>query len=304
MGLTRSCSPAPFGAIFRSVGAVLRPSFSTILAHCPQSPGSPGADRTKNRATASYRATSARTAFAAAGFTIVAGAAAAEEYAVTDFAPAGWGTFLGEAVRSVDVVGFALVVLLIVLLGMCVDLFNHLRIGKLIPEGLLNDVQEEMSNGEYEKALEICEKSDSLVGQIFAAALSKTDYSFERMEEAMRGEAQIQGLVWRQWVRQFRMTALLGILLGVAGALIEAMRFVADLAGRSNFTLAISSSFEMRSLLYAFFFALFMGTVMALVSLLAAAAGTSKLEKILLEAERLGEELLDPFRPLPMAQEE
>lgn len=234
-----------------------------------------------------------------------AGAAlAGQDLAGADYTPDGWGAFLQEVFRAVDVVGFVLVVLLIILLGMCLDLFNHLRVNRLIPEGLLADVQEEMGNGEYEKALEICEKSNSLIGQVFAAALSKTDYSFERMETAMRGEAQIQGLIWRQWIKQFRTMSMTGLLLGFAAALVEGMRFVGDLAGRPNIGLALASSFEMRSLLYNIFIALLLGTLMSVIALAAASIASSKLEKILLESERLGEELLDPFRPLPLVPEE
>lgn len=233
----------------------------------------------------------------------LAGTAMEEQIAV-DFLPGGWSAFLSELFRSVDAIGFVLVTMLVVLLGMCLDMFYHLRIAKFIPETLLTDVQEEMTNGEYEKALELCEKSNSPIGQVFAAALSKTDYSFERMAEAMRGEVEIQGLVWRQWVGQFRVTAIAGFLMGFIGAMIEAMRFVADMIGRPNLNLALASSHEVRGIAYSFFFALMMGALLALVSLVASASASAKLEKILLEAERLGEELLDPFRPLPLLQEE
>ncbi len=236
---------------------------------------------------------------------LVAGAAsAAEEYATTTFTPAGWNALFVKVFRSVDLVGFVLLTLLVVLIGMCIDLFNHLRIGKLIPENLLTDVQEEMGNGEYEKALELCEKSNCLIGQIFAAALSKTDYSFDRMEDAMHAEVGIQGLVWRQWVGQFRIMALLGFLLGFVGCLIEMMRFIADLVGRPNVMLSLASTFEARQLAYGVFLSLVIGSLMAVIALGVYAIARSKLDKILLEAERLGEELLDPFRPLPMQQEE
>ncbi len=231
-------------------------------------------------------------------------ALAAEEYTVTDFAPGGWGTLFTEVFRSVDFIGLALVTLFVILLGMCIDMFNHLRIGKLIPESLLADVQEDMANGEYEKCLEVCEKSSSLIGQIFSAALAKSDYSFDRMEEALRGEVKIQGLVWRQWVGQFRIIAIAGFLLGFIGALIEGMRFISDMVGRPNVALALASSFEARQMAYSILFSLAMGALMALTALVAYTIASAKLEKILLEAERLGGELLDPFRPLPITQEE
>lgn len=235
------------------------------------------------------------------GFAAAGEAAAA---VAAEFAPVRWGAFLGEAARSIDAVGFALVVVLIVLVAMAIDLFLHLRIAKLIPENLLNDVQAEMENGEYEKALEACRKSDSVASSIFASALSKTDYSFDRMEDSMRGEAAIQGHIWRQWVGQFRTTAFAGLLLGAGGFLVEAMRFVADLSGRPDVGLALASAAETRALAYCGLFSLFVGVVMALLSLAVHTVASARLEKALLEAERLGEELLDPFRPLPAAQEE
>ncbi len=241
----------------------------------------------------------------AAAFLCLAGCAGGGEGASAAASPSGWGLFLTEVVRSVDVVGFVLLALLVVLLGMVIDIFAHLRIGRLIPENLLADVQAEMTNGEYEKALELGDKSDCLIGQIFAAALSKMDYTFERMEDAMRGEVAIQGLVMRQWVAQFRLTAIAGMLLGGAGAALEAMRLVFDLGRRPpGLAAALADSFETRALVYAFLFSILMGTVMALLSLVVSLVASSRLEKILLEAERLGEELLDPFRPLPRNGEE
>lgn len=231
-------------------------------------------------------------------------AGAAESYDAVPLSSGNWGVFLREVFRSVDSVGFALLVLLLVLLAMCLDLFNQLRVGKLIPENLLGDVQEEMSNGEYEKAMELCGKSDSLVGQVFAAALSKTDYSFDRMEEAMRGEVKIQGLVWRQWAGQFRSCAAGGFLIGLIASTIQAMRFIADMTGRPNMALALASSFEVRALAYNILIAFGLGCVMSLSALFAYSLAKAKIEKLLLEVERLGEELLDPFRPLPLGQEE
>jgi hypothetical protein len=61
---------------------------------------------------------------------------------------------------------------------------------------------------------------------------------------------------------------------------------------------------EVRALAHAFLFALLLGLLMALASLVASILASTRLEKILLEAERLGEDLLDPFRPLPQTEEE
>lgn len=236
--------------------------------------------------------------------TATGAAGAGELFEAEGLASPGWHEFLNELVRSIDVIGFVMIIFFIVLLGMCIDLFAHLRVAKLIPESLLNDVQEEMTNGEYEKALEVSQKSDSLTGEVFVAALGKTDFSFDRMSESMRAEVRIQGLAWRQWVDKFRTIAVIALLLGIAGFLLETMRFIAEMAGRPSLELALASSFELRALAYGALFSLFLGAVMAVISLMVTTYASSKLEKILLESERLGEELLDPFRPLPLSQEE
>lgn len=230
--------------------------------------------------------------------------AADAQYAGADFTPYGWGMLFSELFRSLHTVAFVLATLTVVLIGMGADLFSHLRLGRLIPEDLLAEVQEEMANGEYEKALELSEKSNCLIGQIFAAALSKTDYSYERMESALRGEADIQALIWRQWVGQFRILALVGPLAGLMGAAINAMRLVSDLTGRPDFGLAVASSFEIRSWLYNICAAIILGLGMSVIALVVYGLASSKLEKVLVEARRLGEELLDPFRPLPIPSAE
>lgn len=230
---------------------------------------------------------------------IAAGSAFSADFAFAEMNSGSWSVMLSEFARSIDTTCFISLVILVVTAGLAVDALLHIRVAKLIPDDILGMVQEEMANGEYEKARDVCSKSDSLAGQVFAAALSKTDYSFERMEGAMKAEAQILGLIWRQWIGQFKLLALLGIAAGVIGALLNAMRLVADLPGRPNLALAFASSFEMRSLLYCIFGALLIGAVTAIVAMAVHYFCRSKLERILLEADRLGEELLDPFRPLP-----
>lgn len=234
------------------------------------------------------------------GLILAGTSVAAAELGIVEFGTRSWSTMFAELARAIDLGGFIALIILVITIGLTIDALYHVRIAKLIPDDLLATVQEEMANGEYEKALEVCLKSDSLAAHVFAAALAKTDFSFERMEEAMRGEAEILGLIWRQWVGQFKLLAFLGVASGVIGALLNILRLVSDLPGRPNLGLAFASSFEMRSLLYCIFGSLLIGVLSATISLLAHHFCRSKLERILLEVKRLGEELLDPFRPLPM----
>ncbi|MDR0361321.1 MAG: hypothetical protein LBJ46_01320 [Planctomycetota bacterium] len=228
----------------------------------------------------------------------VARAADYVEYSYQD-----WGAYFSELLRSVDVACFVLLTILVVAVGMAIDVFYGVRISKMIPESFLLEVQEEMTAGEYEKALEICRESDCLAGQVFAAALAKSDFSFDRMQNAMRAEAAVLGMVWRQLVGQLRLTALAGGIVGILGALANLLRLVSHLQGRPNVGMALAASFEMRSLLYGLFGSLFLGALIVGVSLFGYYIAKAKLERILLECDRLGEAILDPFRPLPVMEE-
>ena len=232
------------------------------------------------------------------------GGAVAAADAPGDFPSRAWNSFAAELMHSIGAAGFILLTLLVVTAGLAVDAFLRIRISRLVPERLLAEVQEDMANGEYEKAQQVCLESDSLIGQIFAAALAKSDHSFDRMAGAMRIEADILGLVWRQWIGQFRLIAVFSLGLGAIGALFGVLRLIAELPGRPSLGLAFASSFEMRQLLYGVFGSLALGIMTSGASLGVSFYLRGKLDRIMLESLRLGEELLDPFRPLPAAGEE
>ncbi len=235
---------------------------------------------------------------------LVGPAAQAGEFGIINLTSRGWTAVFSELLRSVDIGTFVVLVIFVVTIGLAIDAFYHIRFAKMLPEELLAAVQDEMANGEYERALEACLKSDSVAGNIFAAALSKTDHSFERMEDAMHGETEIMGLIWRQWVAQFKLLALISAMGGILAALVNLIRLVADIPGRPNLGLVFASSFEMRAYLYCIFGSLFLGALSATFALVIHFFCRSRLERIILEANRLGEELLDPFRPLPLAMGE
>jgi hypothetical protein len=215
----------------------------------------------------------------------------------------GWSAFFSEWLASLD--GLCLILLAVIAAFACLaaDLLRSLRLSRLIPEALLEKVQDEMANGEYEKALGICSGSDSLIGQVFAAPLAKTDYPFARMEQAMRNELRLQQTVWRQWIGRLELAPPAGIFLGLMGMAVELMRFISELAGRPDLTLSLTYFPEMRAPLHNALTLLFLGLFLALASRTAAALCRARLDGIVLEAERLGEELLDSFRPIPKTQE-
>ena len=219
-------------------------------------------------------------------------------------APRSWMPFLAELVRSLDVFGFVLLALLIVVVGMAIDAFYHLRIQRLIPEQLLQEIQREIGEGEYERALEVCARYDCMASQVFAAGLAKIDHSFERMHSAMTGEAEMLAMIWRQWIGQFRTMAIMAPLLAGIGVAVDLLWIVMDLPSRGNILQAASLSSEMRGTINSLLMAVVLGMATTIVARLAHGICRNRLDRVVLECVRIGEEVLDPFRPLPQYMEE
>lgn len=231
------------------------------------------------------------------------GWAAAGEYQPSG-ASRDWLPFLGELVRSLDVFGFVLLALFIVVVGMAIDAFYNLRIQRLIPEQLLQEIQREIGEGEYERALEVCARYDCMASQVFAAGLAKIDHSFERMHSAMTGEAEMLALIWRQWIGQFRTMAIMAPLLAGVAVAVNLLWMVAELPARSSIIQTVSFSGEMRGIANSLLMAVVLGMATTIVARLAHGICRNRLDRAVLECVRIGEEVLDPFRPLPQYMEE
>ncbi|MDR2392304.1 MAG: hypothetical protein LBE84_11585 [Planctomycetota bacterium] len=218
--------------------------------------------------------------------------------------PRNWFLLLFDWSHSFGIFSIVMAVVLALAIAISFDLLFTLRLTKLVPDSLLSEIQDVMAAGEYEQALSICEKSETLIGQVFAAPLSKTDYPFQRMKEAMLAELRVQCLIWRQWIGYIEMGVPLGIFLGLAMALIEALRFVSELAERPNPILAIATTPELRLSIQSGLIALLLGLSVSIISRIVSGICAARLDYALVEAERVGEELLDSFRPLPHSPEQ
>lgn len=193
-----------------------------------------------------------------------------------------------DVFHSLDVWSLILLLLVVGIAALFVDMLLQFRMARLMPADLLESVRKEMNQGGYENAAELCSKSPAMLGQVFAAALNKTDYTFDRMEDAMRAELKLQTAAWRQRFRMFLCAAIAGPLLSVLFALTHALPIVSQGAAAG-----------LRTALYSIYLCLALGVLSALLAVCAWFCGTARLDTIMHESERLGQELLDPFRPLP-----
>lgn len=93
----------------------------------------------------------------------------------------------------------------------------YLKREKLMPEDLLNDITAALDNGNYEEAVEICQAEDCMMTRIIGAGLSKMPNGFERMEEAIAEESDVQVTLLHQKIGYISLIAGVAPSLGLLG---------------------------------------------------------------------------------------
>ncbi|MHC4870471.1 MAG: MotA/TolQ/ExbB proton channel family protein [Planctomycetota bacterium] len=173
--------------------------------------------------------------FLTASFAVIAGEeAAAETTAAADSAAApaagaegdkaaeGGGdgeipdTVLGLLWNS-GLCGYIIIVLSVVLLALSIKTFFEFKPDKLMPEDVLEDLENALDQGEYEQALEICQTEDVFLTRIVGAGLGKMANGFTRMEEAIAEEAEAQATLLHQTLGYINLIATIAPMLGLLG---------------------------------------------------------------------------------------
>ncbi len=113
--------------------------------------------------------------------------------------------------------GWIIILLSIVLVALSIETFLNFKPEKLMPEGLLVEVEETLDNGEYEEALDICQQEDIFLTRIIGAGLGKMANGFTRMEEAIGEEAEAQATLLHQKLGYINLIATIAPMLGLLG---------------------------------------------------------------------------------------
>jgi biopolymer transport protein ExbB len=98
-----------------------------------------------------------------------------------------------------------------------VDCYVLIKPGKLMPQSLINNVQEAMAEGDVEKALAVCKNEPSCMSNILAAAFQHVSEGFDVIQEAVNAASDLEQEKLMQRLNWISVCSNLGPSLGLLG---------------------------------------------------------------------------------------
>lgn len=190
--------------------------------------------------------------------------------------------------------GWVLCVLSVVSLAMSIECFMNVKREKMIPEGLLADVEAALDNGEYEEAMNICQSEDCFFTRIMNAGFNKMSLGFERMSEAMAEEADTQATLLFQKLGWLNLIAGLAPMLGLLGTVQGMVGAFGEIATNPQATAA-----DLGGGIYVALMTTMEGLVVAIPTTVFFAFLRVRAVRVTMAMGTVMGEILDRFRPQP-----
>jgi biopolymer transport protein ExbB len=157
-----------------------------------------------------------------------------------------WAVVVGSGFLGV-VLWIGLLATLISMIYFTVDCAMTVKVARIIPSALVQQVTESMSQGDVVKALQQCKDEPSPMANILMAAFSHVEEGFDTIQEAVQVAAEFESERLMQHISWLSVTASLAPMLGLLGTVQGMIAAFAGLAtgGAANtgmLALAISQA--------------------------------------------------------------
>ena len=113
--------------------------------------------------------------------------------------------------------GFSILFLSMVFVFLAIQIFMDTAPRKLMPPEVLGEMQQMFDEGNFEGALELCQQEENYMTRIIGAGLSKMAYGFDRTQDAMNEEADLQTTRIHQRLGYINLIAQTCPMLGLLG---------------------------------------------------------------------------------------
>ena len=235
------------------------------------------------------------------GETTEGGAAATEEEPAAEPKPAaepgkkaeGKPISLFQTVRDGGIIGYLIILLSFVGLSLIIEHAVAIRRDKLIPQGVVHEIEDLFEKEEYEEALELCEVERSFLTNVVGAGLSKIAGGYDRMSESMQeaGEEAATGL--HQKISYLSLIGNVAPMLGLLGTVTGMIAAFSEIHQKGA---AVKPADMARGISQALVTTC-MGLIVAIPVLCAFQYFRNKVVRTILEAGVITSEMMDRFRP-------
>ncbi len=188
-------------------------------------------------------------------------------------------------------IGWMICLLSVVTLALVIEAFMYLKREKLLPEDLLNDITAALDNGNYEEAVEICQADDCMMTRIIGAGLAKMPNGFDRMEEAIAEESDVQVTLLHQKIGYISLIAGVAPSLGLLGTVQGMVMSFGMIATNPQTTSA-----DLAGGIYVALMTTLEGLVVSIPATVAFVFLRNKITKLTFLTSVINNEILDRFR--------
>ena len=199
---------------------------------------------------------------------------------------------LWDMLKAGGTVGWLIMILSVVGLGLAIEHTVNIRNVKLCPPELVAELEGMVEEGQYEEALSLCQANPTLFSNIIGAALSKVSGGYDEMVKAMEEAGEEEAIKLNQKISYMNLIGLMAPMLGLLGTvtgMIRAFTVIEQLKSPSPALLAKG--------VYEALVTTCMGLVVAIPALGAYFFFKNKVTKMIVEVGILCGEFIDKFKP-------
>ncbi len=122
-----------------------------------------------------------------------------------------------QLVKNTGIVGFFIIMCSISGLALSIDAFVSLKMNKLAPPYLVQELDRLLENQEFDEAVQLCDNTSGFLGNVMASALAKLGYGYEEMKRALEESLNIESFKLIVKISYINLLGQLGPLLGLLG---------------------------------------------------------------------------------------
>ncbi len=135
-----------------------------------------------------------------------------------------------EAINQAGVIGYLIILMSMVAGALVIEHFTSIKREKLAPPETIDEIEELLSEGNYQEALELCEGEQNFFTNVAAAGIRKIGHSFAAMEKSIEEMEDEESIKLQQKIGWLSMIAGIGPMMGLFGTVVGMVGAFATIA--------------------------------------------------------------------------